>query len=597
MQFVQRRSLLWLLVAVASCGGENFEDGRAAPDGTQRDELGSADSADPAAEAAAQGGGKDWLQWAHDERHSGLSSVKGQPLRNIFADVIYDPFVEEEMATTGGILPVHYQVPLVAGNDVYMEEKTGSFSTDTYATQVWHEAKFRWVGKTLTPQWKFTSDWQPPGKPGDTLEPVFHPVIANKFLYVPGAGGTIFKVDTRNGVLVARINPHGASVDPNKYTTSPIVADPAGNLYYNAIELPAGASTSGFYAADAVDAWLVKVTPAGTTSRVSYSTLVANAPAPTDLCELGFLDPALRPLPPPEGTPQATKPCGVVRPPLNFAPAIGADGTIYTGAAHHFVNRHSYLVALNKNLSTKWTASLRSLFTDGCGVPIGAGGTMPPNGAPSGCREGAPLGVDPQTRRNGDGRLIDNGSSTPLVAPDGSIFLAAFTAYNGFRGHTVRFSAAGQYLGAYSYGSDLTPAIHRHGSTYSLVIKDNYYVDWPGLPRDFYITQLSPNFDVEWRFKATNTDHCHRDDDDQVVCEPGDTGTFEWCMNAPAVDKNGTTYAISEDGWLYAIDQGGTMRDRIFLELALGAAYTPASIGPDGKVYAQNAGHLFVAGK
>jgi outer membrane protein assembly factor BamB len=145
--------------------------------------------------------------------------------------------------------------------------------------------------------------------------------------------------------------------------------------------------------------------------------------------------------------------------------------------------------------------------------------------------------------------------------------------------------------------TDLTPAIHRHGSTYSLIIKDNYYVDWPDSPRDFYITQLSPNFDIEWRFKATETDHCHRDANDDVVCEPGDTGTFEWCMNAPAVDKNGTIYAISEDGWLYAIDQGGTMRDRIFLELAVGAAYTPAAIGHDGRIYAQNYGHLFVAGK
>lgn len=83
----------------------------------------------------------------------------------------------------------------------------------------------------------------------------------------------------------------------------------------------------------------------------------------------------------------------------------------------------------------------------------------------------------------------------------------------------------------------------------------------------------------------------------QRRCEPGDTGTFEWCMNAPAVDKNGTIYAISEDGWLYAIDQGGTMRDRIFLELAVGAAYTPAAIGHDGRIYAQNYGHLFVAGR
>ena len=32
-------------------------------------------------------------------------------------------------------------------------------------------------------------------------------------------------------------------------------------------------------------------------------------------------------------------------------------------------------------------------------------------------------------------------------------------------------------------------------------------------------------------------------------------------------------------------------------QLALGAAYTPTSLGPDGKVYSQNAGHLFVMGR
>jgi len=40
-----------------------------------------------------------------------------------------------------------------------------------------------------------------------------------------------------------------------------------------------------------------------------------------------------------------------------------------------------------------------------------------------------------------------------------------------------------------------------------------------------------------------------------------------------------------------------TPRQKIFLKEALGAAYTPLSIGEDGKVYSQNDGHLFVVGR
>ena len=81
------------------------------------------------------------------------------------------------------------------------------------------------------------------------------------------------------------------------------------------------------------------------------------------------------------------------------------------------------------------------------------------------------------------------------------------------------------------------------------------------------------------------------------MCEPwGDDG-FEWCVNQPAVDAAGVTYVNAEDGFLYAIGPDGALRDQMFLNLALGAAYTPLSIGADGVIYAQNYGHLFVIGK
>jgi hypothetical protein len=56
-------------------------------------------------------------------------------------------------------------------------------------------------------------------------------------------------------------------------------------------------------------------------------------------------------------------------------------------------------------------------------------------------------------------------------------------------------------------------------------------------------------------------------------------------------------YANSEDGNLYAINQGGTVKANIFLNLALGAAYTPLAIGPDGTIYTENKGTLFVIGQ
>jgi outer membrane protein assembly factor BamB len=71
---------------------------------------------------------------------------------------------------------------------------------------------------------------------------------------------------------------------------------------------------------------------------------------------------------------------------------------------------------------------------------------------------------------------------------------------------------------------------------------------------------------------------------------------FEWCVNPAAVDVNGVVYANSEDGNMFAINQGGTLKQKIFQQLALGAAFTPASLGSDGKIYSQNAGHMFVIG-
>src|SRR5262249_37448059 len=95
----------------------------------------------------------------------------------------------------------------------------------------------------------------------------------------------------------------------------------------------------------------------------------------------------------------------------------------------------------------------------------------------------------------------------------------------------------------------------------------------------------------------TNTQNCARMNPRQTVCVDDHPEGFEWCVNQPAVDAAGTLFLNSEDGTLYAFDASGAVVGQIFLDTALGAAYTPIALGPDGIVYTQNNGRLFAVGR
>jgi hypothetical protein len=261
----------------------------------------------------------------------------------------------------------------------------------------------------------------------------------------------------------------------------------------------------------------------------------------------------------------------------------------------HFDSMAAYLVAVKPDLSgAKWAASLQNLLSDGCGVLVPIQG--PSNSDPNSCRNGTTPGVDPTTNAPGSGVIFDQASSSPTVLPDGSVVFGALDNYNYDRGHLFKFDAQGNYQGAYDFGWDSTPGVYQHNGTYSIVIKDNHYSNGP-----YYITQLDPNLQIEWQFKSTNTESCKRNPTGPPTCVSDHPGGFEWCINMPAIDSNGTVYVNSEDGNLYVLPQGNSgvftqASGHIFLNLALGAAYTPLSIGPDGKIYTQNDGQLFVVG-
>ena len=141
-------------------------------------------------------------------------------------------------------------------------------------------------------------------------------------------------------------------------------------------------------------------------------------------------------------------------------------------------------------MTGKWAASFRGRLNDGCGVsfPIGNPGGANANG---GCAAGATFGVDPATNEPPPARVLDDSSSTPVVAPDGSIFYGAYTSYNCAQGHMLHFSANGDFLNSFNFGWDNTPAIYPHGGTYSVVFKNNHY-GGPGFGDLLHRSELVP---------------------------------------------------------------------------------------------------------
>src|SRR5262245_61125911 len=242
-----------------------------------------------------------WPQWGQNSQHQGFVQTAGQAATSILADTIYDPFTAAEERDTGGALLVHYQVPLVDGEDVFMEFKGGRFiecsppgsgnpppgETDcgqsAWNSQNWNQKRLHWEGGQLVEKWTFHSDWKAVRIEVAGWEPVYHAVLANGNVYDPGFSGSVFKLARGSGTVVSRISPFGTT-DPNTFVAGPLSADDIGNVYYNAIKFTD--QTINVYPG-LVNAWLVKIAPDDTVSLVSYADLLAQVNPPT-VCERSF---------------------------------------------------------------------------------------------------------------------------------------------------------------------------------------------------------------------------------------------------------------------------------------------------------------------
>ncbi|MDR7276076.1 hypothetical protein [Catenuloplanes atrovinosus] len=520
--------------------------------------------------------------------------------------MVVDPFAEQEAAESqfGGYIPVHLPTPLTDGDgNVFVLRKGGEYvncdapgsgtpapcgnSIGNLERQTWSVQAARWKGDRLLPTWSFTSDWKPSRIYG--RESLFQSAMSGDVLYVPGAGGTVFQVAKSTGRVLRRINPFGGTVDPAAFTSGGLTLDAHGTLFYNVVR-----SETRPDGLEDVHGWLVRVTRDQKISMVDYRTLVPGAPKATDLCYEEFTGEMPFPPPPqPDGSPTmpVRSPCLSQRAAISLAPAVAADGTVYTVTRAH--NRrggrnYGYVVALKPDLTLKWATSLRGILNDGCGVLV------PYGDGQFDCRPGAAFGVDPYTNEQPAAGVDDGSTASPVVLPDGSILYGTRNVYNGRRGHLMKFDHAGRYVTNFDYGWDITPAVHRHDGTYSLYIKDLNYEAGP-----YNLTRLDADLKREWSYASTETRSCERLPDGTVSCvdEGNHPHGFEWCISAPAVDRDGTVYGLSADGHFYVVDSRGNLRDKVFLSKTIASAYTPVSLDPRGRVYAQNNGELYVLGR
>jgi hypothetical protein len=276
------------------------------------------------------------------------------------------------------------------------------------------------------------------------------------------------------------------------------------------------------------------------------------------------------------GAATAAGDAAIQKPAMNCAPALSNDGsTVYIAVniAAGAGTQRGYLLALDSTtLSTKAKVALID----------------PNSGTPA--------------------RISDDGTATPVIAPDGRVFFgvleATFGSHNA-RGWLLQFDALLNPAGVPgSFGWDVSPSVipasmvpsYAGTSTYLLAQKYNNYAGvgtGDGLNR---LAVLDP--------KASQADSIlpaiQVMREVMTILGPTlDTGSAtarrEWCINTMAADPaRKSILANNEDGVMYRWDlTNNTLSQSLRITNGLGQAYTPTLVGADGAVYAISNATLF----
>jgi hypothetical protein len=426
-------------------------------------------------------------------------------------------------------LLTHYGSPVVTtSNTVVIPVKTGAASG--------YRVEAR-QGATGTALWTVDTDYVAP--PHNWVPPYNLLLTQQGRLYAPGAGGKVLvraDANTANGTFVTHVfygaaayNANPAAFNSTVFINTPITADANGNVFF-------GFHVTGANPANLVSG-IARIAPDGTGTWVGAAAAASDA--------------------------------AIVKPAMNCAPAISADGgTVYIAVninAGGGVVQRGYLLALDgTTLATKARAAL----------------------------------IDPNSGTNA--RVSDDATSTPVIGPDGRVFYGVletqFPTHNA-RGWLLQFDAALNPVGVPgSFGWDVSPSVipasmvpsYTGPSTYLLAQKYNNYRGvgtGDGLNRmavlDPKTSQADPVIPAIQVMREVLTILAPTPDGNT-------TGRREWCINTMAADPaRQSVIANNEDGILYRWNLAtNTLQQSIQLNSGLGQAYTPTVISADGGVFA-----------
>jgi hypothetical protein len=202
-------------------------------------------------------------------------------------------------------------------------------------------------------------------------------------------------------------------------------------------------------------------------------------------------------------------------------------------------------------------------------------------------------------------------TASPVVAPDRSVHYGVVDNYNFSQGHMFKFDAKGNFLGSYPFRWDDTPGVYeltkRIPSSPRIIATGGAYCFYnnpvcaQAPPGPNYITPFDSKLKVEWQFKNTNTESCRRKPDGTRSCinnmRLASNGASICRLSMPTAMSTRIASSATYTCFLRATrEPSPTPGGKPFLDLALGAAYTPLSIGPEGTIYTQNKGHFFAVG-